>query len=401
MSKEDDDYQLAVALSLSEAKQSSSSMTEQEKAFFSNSPLDYKRGGNNSKDTSSSSSSSSGRVYGHRGAYHAMGSPSSSSNSVQSGVRSSGFYQAEGKSRTNTATRKQEDIDRDFALALKFQEDEKEAMYIQQQQNTIPNRRIDSSSYSSRRKQAFNQQQHQSSTYMGLGIMDSSKCGGGSVLGGCGWPLLAGQIVTFNGIRFHAGCFKCAHCQRPISGPFQLHAPPHASGVVLLLFHTIYFFPRSIVCFTLYPISLVDDHVDDGSDTLNAPSLPYHGECADHLFVPTCSLCPEKLKGEFYRHPFFPERYHRGRCIASEFLPNDIFIFLITFRLYHTQIPIYAVATVRCMKVFEKPVFHVLGKSHYLRQVKKALVICPMEELYVWTVLGQPSSIHQKLNPCI
>ena len=86
MNKEEEDLQLAMALSLSasEAKQprsssTSASMSEQEKAFFSNSPLEYKGGG----------TSSSGRVYGHRGAYHAMGSPTSSSKVSDSSSSSS------------------------------------------------------------------------------------------------------------------------------------------------------------------------------------------------------------------------------------------------------------------------------------------------------------------------
>ena len=205
-----------------------------------------------------SSSSSNGRVYGHRGAFHAMGSPpppsSSSSSPLSSGVSSSSFRKAEAKGNINNTAKRQEDIDRDFALALKFQEDEKEAVYRQQQQqqqqqrSAIPHQRHGSGSMFSQSRQTPNQQRRQQqreqqSGFMGLGFMDSSKCGGGSAYGGCGWPLLAGQIQTFNGIRFHAGCFKCAHCQQPISGQFQLHAPPSASGIASTSFH--HFVPRS------------------------------------------------------------------------------------------------------------------------------------------------------------
>jgi hypothetical protein len=72
-------------------------------------------------------------------------------------------------------------------------------------------------------------------------------------------------------------------------------------------------------------------------DTLSQPStdgspqMPYHAGCADYLFVPTCSLCPEKLRGEFYRHPFFLEscycKTHEGTrkscfaCNRKEPLP--------------------------------------------------------------------------------
>jgi LIM domain len=137
--------------------------------------------------------------------------------------------------------------DRDFALALKMQEDENEKYA----QRAIPSSK--------------------SEPFRVVPPKPTTTLFGSSICSGCNWPLVSGRIHSYGGRQYHAGCFKCSHCSNAIEGKFVLHGTPD--------------------------------------------ELPYHTECADELFVPTCSICPEKLRGQFYRHPFFRESCY---CVSHE-----------------------------------------------------------------------------------
>lgn len=134
------------------------------------------------------------------------------------------------------------------------------------------------------------QQEHQQQPSSGSlgGLMRAIKAGISSGVGavssaiprcaGCGAPMVAasGPVITVQGLQYHAPCFRCAGCQRPLCGP---------GGVGRFEYCT---------------------RPEDGQ--------AYHPECHRQLFHPCCCVChgliPETPDGrvQWSYHPFWKEQ---------------------------------------------------------------------------------------------
>ena len=105
-------------------------------------------------------------------------------------------------------------------------------------------------------------------------------------------------VKTFTGDIYHAQCFTCGGCSRPINGHYTIH---NSSST-----------PYHKECFNCAGCNqLIEGNFTDHGE----PPLPYHPDCGKELFGPRCCLCTHVLGGQFYRHPFFENEQY---CLSHE-----------------------------------------------------------------------------------
>ena len=183
--EEEEQLQLALALSISDVDNQNQPMTDQERALFTSEPL---------KSTKRGHGEVPATQYAHRGSYYRDSLP------PVSPVNPSPPPAIVPSSRRQQIQVNQGDLDRDLALALKLQDEEEQQhqqLLLQQRENKTT---------ATEPKMMFG------------GGMNSFLCAS------CNMPMV-GSVVSHDGKKYHAKCFRCAYCNQSIKGTFTLHSP--------------------------------------------------------------------------------------------------------------------------------------------------------------------------------